>query len=676
MKKAKRPLVRRIALFALIAFLVSLPLGYGFMEYSTQPEFCASCHNMVPYVKSWETSSHGRANVSCIDCHFEPGVIETFEGKWKASTQLVKYVTSTEGSKPWAQVSDKSCMRSGCHSTRLLEGKVELNIGRTSISFDHTPHLTEMRRNKKLRCTSCHSQIVQGEHLTVTASTCFLCHFKGSEDDPKLSECRTCHQPPAAPIDVGDGFKFQHSEYVKRGVGCESCHSGVTQGTGEVPKHRCQACHAVQEHIDRYGDTEFVHRKHVTDHKVDCLECHTEMTHRLRPPETAAKGECAQCHQKGHGVAEAFYRGVGGRAVPATPNPMYLTHIGCSGCHTHFGPKDDDAKAAVKAKEVACLSCHGTSYEGLLGRWQKAFGPAADAVAADVEGALAAAQKAGGDAAALLRPLEDAKHDASLVVADRSRGAHNPWFARKLLESSFKASQWAWRKLDLSRPAAEFPLGPKFPTRLECALVCHLGIEERKIGVAGTRFDHSAHVARGARECDACHSAAIHGRTIVGAADCVTCHHGPQAPPRDCVSCHADQDRFLRGIGPDGEQGVQMMAKVACTECHGDANRTPGDPSVRPVRESVQKNCDRCHGDKYATMVADWTSDSDAWFAEADARLAKIAQRVASGRTTEAKAAAAREILARIRGARPAHNVLLFEELKETFDEAASVAEK
>ena len=679
-RRRKRTFLRRIGIVVLVLFLIGLPSGYAFMEYSTKPQFCSSCHNMVPYVKSWEESSHGRAGVNCIDCHFEPGVLETLEGKFKASTQLVKYITATEGSKPWAQVSDASCMRSGCHNTRLLDGKVEFKIGRTSIPFDHTPHLTEMRREKKLRCTSCHSQIVQGQHLTVTASTCLLCHFKGSEDDPKLSQCTTCHQPPAAPIDVGGGYKFEHADYVGRGVACATCHAGVTQGTGEVPKHRCEACHAIQEHIDRYKDTEFLHRKHVTDHTVDCLECHTEMTHQVRPPEKVAPGGCGQCHSSGHGLAEAFYRGEGGRGVAATPNPMFLTRVGCSGCHREFeiGAPAPHAPAAAMgattAKEVACLACHGPAYDGMVGRWQKAFGPAADAVAAEVAGALAAAEKAG-DAGKGVRPaLEDARHDAALVVNDKSRGVHNPWFARKLLESAFERSQSAWATLDPARPRAKSPLALPFETKQTCALVCHVGIEEKKIGVAGTRFDHATHVTRSGRDCDSCHSVAEHGKMLAAAADCATCHHAPEtAKARECATCHRDEDAFLRGVAESGEQGPQMMAKVACRDCHGDMREPRAGGSVRAL---VQTNCNVCHKEKYAATVAEWTSDSDEWFKEADARLAKIRERVAAGKGNAEKAAAAAAIVERLRRAKPAHNVLAFEEAKEAFDEAASAAEK
>lgn len=664
MTKKKRPLLVRLAFWALVAFLVGLPIGLAFLEYTTRPQFCSSCHIMEPYVKSWEDSAHGRAGVGCVECHYEPGIVETAEGKFKAINQVVKYVTGTEGTKPWAEVSDNSCMRSGCHSARLLTGKVEFELGRTSIAFDHAPHLLEMRRSKKLRCTSCHSQIVQGEHLTVTTSTCLLCHFKGAEEDPKLSECTTCHRPPAEPIDVG-GFQFEHAEYLQRGVGCEQCHADVTQGTGEVPVRRCGSCHAVQEHIERRGETEFMHRTHVTEHKVDCLECHTEMTHRLREKKETAKGECATCHRLGHGPAEAFYRGEGGRGVVATPNPMYLTRVGCASCHDHFGPGEggEPLGQAVRGKEVACVACHGTKVDGLMRRWQEVLGPAAEQVAAEVAAARKALDGSPAATAALRASLDDAAHDARLVVADGTKGVHNPWFARKLLATSFERAQAAFAAVDPQHARRPSPVEPPFATKLDCAQVCHMGVEKQDVRVAGTRFVHAQHLGKAGNDCDACHSATEHGTVLPAARDCTSCHHGEKAAPeRTCASCHAEQDRFLRGVGDDGEEGAQMMAKVACAECHGAAPKA----GVR-ARDVVQPQCDRCHDGKYATSVADWTAEADQWLADADARLAKLR---AAGRSG-AKLAAAEAIVARVRTGRAAHNVLLFEELKEAFEDAA-----
>jgi len=138
---------RALVLFAVaLAVLISVGGGgtYVMMQVTTRPQFCRSCHNMVPYYESWASSSH--SNVGCVDCHYEPGLLETFEGKFKALSQLAKYVTATEGTKPWAEVSDYSCMRSGCHSERLLEGEIQFGALGKSHQF-----LQELVRHDGMR---------------------------------------------------------------------------------------------------------------------------------------------------------------------------------------------------------------------------------------------------------------------------------------------------------------------------------------------------------------------------------------------------------------------------------------------------------------------------------------------------------------------------------------------
>ena len=82
-------------------------------------------------------------DVACIECHYEPGSLETLEGKFKALSQVAKYVTRTQGTKPWAEVSDSSCMRSGCHNVRLLEAK---DFVRFLLSGRVRPRLSERLR--------------------------------------------------------------------------------------------------------------------------------------------------------------------------------------------------------------------------------------------------------------------------------------------------------------------------------------------------------------------------------------------------------------------------------------------------------------------------------------------------------------------------------------------------
>ena len=88
--------------------------------YTSRPEFCNSCHIMEPYYKSWQKSSH--KDVTCIECHFPPGLGGKVRGKVLGLVQLLKYVTASAGTRPAAEIPDASCLRSGCHETRLLSG--------------------------------------------------------------------------------------------------------------------------------------------------------------------------------------------------------------------------------------------------------------------------------------------------------------------------------------------------------------------------------------------------------------------------------------------------------------------------------------------------------------------------------------------------------------------------
>jgi nitrate/TMAO reductase-like tetraheme cytochrome c subunit len=280
----ERPRRRRwltIAIVVGIVLVVGIAAGAGLWEMSSSPKLCNSCHIMKPYVAAWKSSKHNK--VACVQCHYPPGLRDTIWVKYQALTQVVKWATQTYSSKPFAEVEDGSCLRSGCHDRRLLDGKVTFKRG---IVFDHAPHLTQVRRGRHLRCTSCHSQIVIGTHIEVTEATCFLCHFKGmktSRDIQPLGGCPGCHLSPKGEIRIGS-VRFNHEDVVKRGVACQKCHVNVVQGDGEAPRERCFTCHNQPEKLARYTDAAFVHDFHVTGHNIECSRCHTPIKHQLPPP--------------------------------------------------------------------------------------------------------------------------------------------------------------------------------------------------------------------------------------------------------------------------------------------------------------------------------------------------------------------------------------------------------
>ena len=166
-RKTNRPIVLVVAV--VVGLLVVFNGAFFVAAYF--PGACQACHYMDPYVDQWKTSAH--ANVSCIKCHsFSPVFI---------TVTTLKYWTGLYNPRPRADVKDVACLANGCHAGRIEKGKAKMG----NIIFDHQDHMTKLKRGEKLRCTSCHYAIVQGEHIVkgshtqVDTGVCFLCHFKG-----------------------------------------------------------------------------------------------------------------------------------------------------------------------------------------------------------------------------------------------------------------------------------------------------------------------------------------------------------------------------------------------------------------------------------------------------------------------------------------------------------------
>ncbi|MHC4303952.1 MAG: multiheme c-type cytochrome [Planctomycetota bacterium] len=440
--------------WTLIMLLVVLAGGIGFAEYSMHPDFCRSCHIMEPYYVAWHESTH--SDIPCGDCHFEPGWQSTVRGKFEASSQAVKYITNTYGSKPHAEVRDVSCLREGCHAHRLLEGDVAWTTTTErgdpiTIRFDHTPHLGELRRGKQLRCVSCHSQMVQGRHIAVTLDTCYVCHFKGLEhgrDEEVLGGCTSCHSEPKSEIRLATGM-FDHADYVSRGVECVNCHSDSIKGDGEVPRQMCWTCHNKPAQIARYGEARFVHQVHVTDNKVECASCHVQIQHNLSagvPREQRVLGEgmmldhggvCSQCHDQMHNGPDEMYRGTGGRGVPDMPSPMYRAQVDCIACHQQRQRSVEMAGVVGQtyvAVQDSCDHCHGNRYDDTLEVWEKRVTErleAADIACEEARQFLSAAELEPRAALEARRLLADADHNVRFVK--HGFGVHNVNYAMALL---------------------------------------------------------------------------------------------------------------------------------------------------------------------------------------------------------------------------------------------------
>ncbi len=583
--------------------IASLSLGLGFalfmiavlfmVQVSSTPRFCGSCHIMEPYYASWKHSKHNQ--VACVDCHIAPGIGAEVRKKYEAVSMVVKYITNTYSTNPWAEVDDAACLR--CHERRLLEGKEVFH----NVLFDHTPHLTESRRGLRLRCTSCHSQIVQGSHISVTVSTCALCHFKGRKVNQDSGRCRLCHQIPERVVSAG-GTAFDHGQVGRLDMECSLCHANVVRGVGNVPRERCVTCHNEPSRLKHFGDKDLLHRMHVTEHKVDCMTCHLTIEHGRAPEAAAAaavdstgapgpghaEGQtgCESCHGAGHAPQQNLYAGLGGRGVPRMPSPMYAAGVKCEGCHnpafSTAAMTDGLADIHIqRAGDVSCMSCHGPGYRRIYEAWQQSVDTRVAALGHQIEASTAAM------GASPPQAWLDARHNYALVT--RGRGIHNVNFAYALLEKSHEQMNQARHDRGLApleRPWASLPPGAG-----TCS-TCHQGVERYVGTFAGRSFAHGPHVIAGKLECTACHrphAERAPGEVVrFGADGCLPCHHtSAEVKGPECARCHGDVTKLtVQSFRGEFSHQAHTETGAECGTCHQPKN---GDP--RPDRAA----CANCH---------------------------------------------------------------------------------
>ena len=555
--------------------------------------------------------------------------------------EVALYVTNTYEGEPHAEVSDEGCLRSGCHSTENVPGIVEyktltfshrqhlpcgqhhlmgeledvgqMPVGMASSHMEppegHEQFLQHLPRGRILRCASCHSQIVQGdtdEHMTVTESTCFLCHFKTTASGEPIAGCPSCHKPPDGIVLIS-GMEFNHRKYLDEDVDCMQCHNDVVDGDGSVPQERCYTCHDRVERMQEYENHTLIHQMHVTDHKIDCLNCHLEIKHGQRAMKETVELDCRACHIDKHAETQALYVGIGD-GVSSLPDPMFLARVSCVGCHTaHEGD-------TMKASADSCAECHGETYSHMEEQWRtgamrlvEEIGGRRDRVAREIE-----AVRSNGVSAEDIATAEALLLSADNNIATITRGnpVHNVQFSERLVITANAQLAMALGALRGDEGIADIaPIArPKEPEGGRC-LGCHFGIETVTVAAFGQAFDHGPHVLGEELSCEKCHSPAPqevegHGTTAVTGAECASCHH-EEARDDGCQSCHTDlRTRAVSYSKPFSHAKHALDYRADCADCHGsDTTRGFVGECVschHTGRVDVEGKCADCHVAQHA----------------------------------------------------------------------------
>ncbi|NWF93899.1 MAG: cytochrome c3 family protein [Syntrophaceae bacterium] len=601
----------------------------GIFKYSESPSFCGLCHNMKEYVESWRTSSHHQ--VSCLNCHRKPGLGSHLKGKWVDFQLAVTYLLIGKGIKKiHYEVDDGNCLQKGCHQRKDINGDMIFK----NVSFPHGKHLGELRRGMRLRCTSCHAQLVQGLHLTVHETNCFICHFyqagqKGEEEciSCAIGSCSSCHIEPKGDIKV-KGWTFNHRKYIARGIACERCHVHIFQGDGHVPEGKCLQCHREPEILRGKFTSQFMHKNHVTDHKIECSICHTSIRHEMVPMITPVQSTttCHKCHSTEiHLGPRELYRGSGGIGVPDSPSLMFTTNIDCVACHR----KEEESQAALhtsryteKALGEACVDCHGEGFDDTLKHWKTLLSRAENETNQrifHVQKALYDLETTRGGRPDFKRAqnlINEARHNYSFVLL--GKGVHNIEYTFKLLNAANNKAEQALATLNKGYKPREV----KF--QMTCTSLCHVGMERRTVAFNDIRFSHETHVVGSGLKCSECHSSREeHGKTFQK--NCGQCHHGRRITKVKCEDCHISVKRLIQGKGGVGvqEKPSNKLDVVECVDCHRGVTVKKKD-----TFDMIKKRCIECHDQSYGEMLGRWKVASEELLKKVAPKIDKVREEI------------------------------------------------
>ncbi len=325
--------------------------------YTDRPEFCSSCHEMVPYYEAWSVGKH--SDVACIECHVDRGLPARFAHKLVALGEVRSHFTGDDKfPRPEPpNVPSRRCLR--CHP----------NLPATTPNgFPHGRHA------RKGTCAGCHPKtghdvkpaslqaagvydprsssvptIPVGAIAAVGAGTanvpghpsvtCSHCH------DLAKTGCKRCHTSQHKPRGdcllchrAGTSWKFVHPN---GGVDCATCHK---RPSGHTDDGDCTRCH------NRPGKTwMYTHRP-----GQDCATCH-------KPPAKHRSGECDTCHQQA-GVNWGFtHPDSGSNCRPCHQAPAAHYAGNCARCHHRVGASWEFAHPSAGEhswRSRPCKKCH------------------------------------------------------------------------------------------------------------------------------------------------------------------------------------------------------------------------------------------------------------------------------------------------------------------------------
>ena len=158
----EQPLHRRSKRIILITTVSIVALGALMvltMHFTSQPNFCSSCHEIRQPVASWTIGAH--KNITCLDCHANPGTVGYVSRKFKGLGEVYLHFTNQIPTTLVARYNIQTCIV--CHKGQNRSHPNAKNINLApgeplAPKFSHTQIL-----HNDVSCLVCHRYVGHGE---------------------------------------------------------------------------------------------------------------------------------------------------------------------------------------------------------------------------------------------------------------------------------------------------------------------------------------------------------------------------------------------------------------------------------------------------------------------------------------------------------------------------------
>jgi len=144
---------KKIIIIGSLAIVLLGILAVVGMHYTSQPNFCASCHQINPSVVSWSAGPH--EDVTCLKCHADPGTTGYVKRKVAGLNEVYLQVTNQIPDKIEAKINPAACI--SCHTSSSEFPKAKnllLPSGELAPMFPHTEILQNYTS-----CLTCHQNM-------------------------------------------------------------------------------------------------------------------------------------------------------------------------------------------------------------------------------------------------------------------------------------------------------------------------------------------------------------------------------------------------------------------------------------------------------------------------------------------------------------------------------------